>query len=760
MKNNQKNRFAVFVFLALFCLSFLLMPVHAGATVFYVDKDATGAGNGTSWADAFIYLQDALAAFAVANPGPAITGDEIWVAAGTYYPDEGSGQTDNNRYSTFTLPKYARLYGGFDGTDGIGGGALEAFLSQRDPGANVTVLSGDLTQNDIGFTNNTENAYHVVTVNIASGRYVLDGFTVKAGYTAGAGGGIYISSITPTSLEIKNCTITMNYAGTDGGGMYVSSYASPILTNCIFTENTAGDSGGAIYVGENLVMGLNCNPVLTDCSFRANTAYYGGAMYNDGFFTDGEVNPVLTNCVFSGNSAIYGGAMYNYSFCYCEVSPVLTNCTFSGNKASSTFRGNEIYNLYSTIGFGSGPQVIPPHMINCIVWNDSPIFNSSSKATFTYCDIKGSGGSASWNTALGTDLGGNIDADPLFVSPPDPAGAPTTAGDVHLLEGSPCIDTGTATGAPATDIDDNPRDATPDMGADEYLPDTDGDGEPDLTDGCPYDPLKTDPGICGCGTPDTDRDFDGVEDCNDGCPSDPAKTAPGLCGCGTADTDRDGDASPDCHDACPDDPNKMIVGICGCGVADNDSDLDGTMDCNDECPDDADKVAPGACGCDIPDLDADDDGYYACEECEDDNAAVHPAAMEVCNDGIDNNCNGAVDEGCDTCVNADGDGYCADVDCDDNNAAVHPAAAEACNDGIDNDCDGSIDEDCCTDADGDGYCVGDDCDDTDPSINPGAEEIRGDLIDNNCNGFMDEVFGDGDGGDDGIVCFINTITNK
>jgi Concanavalin A-like lectin/glucanases superfamily len=54
-------------------------------------------------------------------------------------------------------------------------------------------------------------------------------------------------------------------------------------------------------------------------------------------------------------------------------------------------------------------------------------------------------------------------------------------------------------------------------------------------DCCPNDPLKTQPGQCGCGVPDTDTDGDGVADCRDGCPKDRTRTAPGTCGCGVAD---------------------------------------------------------------------------------------------------------------------------------------------------------------------------------------------------------------------------------
>lgn len=147
---------------------------------------------------------------------------------------------------------------------------------------------------------------------------------------------------------------------------------------------------------------------------------------------------------------------------------------------------------------------------------------------------------------------------------------------------------------------------------------------------------------------------------------------------------------------------------------------------------------------------------------------ITPVA-EICSDNLDNNCDGVVNEGCIYCYDKDNDTYddCAlgetgddgkGLDCNDNEYWSHPGAVENC-DGIDNDCNGEIDEVC--DKDNDSYCdenikiynnnsmcpgtffngdgsSGNDCDDNSKEVNIGALEVCGDEIDNNCNGTIDE----------------------
>ena len=212
-----------------------------------------------------------------------------------------------------------------------------------------------------------------------------------------------------------------------------------------------------------------------------------------------------------------------------------------------------------------------------------------------------------------------------------------------------------------------------------------------------------------------------------------------------------------------------------------DNDGDGVSLCNGDCDDANATVYPGAeelcdgidndCDGSVDEglistyyADQDGDGYgnlnnvtMACEQpagyvldnsdCNDNDSGINPEASEIC-DGLDNDCDGEVDEG--LTFDADADGHTSldscegsKDDCDDTNADVFPGAPELC-DGLDNDCDGEVDEGLTFDADEDGHttpdsCEGtrDDCDDTDANVYPGAPELCDDL-DNDCDGTIDE----------------------
>jgi hypothetical protein len=118
---------------------------------------------------------------------------------------------------------------------------------------------------------------------------------------------------------------------------------------------------------------------------------------------------------------------------------------------------------------------------------------------------------------------------------------------------------------------------------------------------------------------------------------------------------------------------------------------------------------------DVDGVDGDGDGFAAwTEDCEDDNASIHPGAVELC-DGVDQDCDGVPSAlaGGDE-VDDDGDGFLACAECDDASDLRYPGAVELC-DGLDTDCDGALapgDED----GDGDGDLACDDCDDGDPTM--------------------------------------------
>jgi len=296
--------------------------VSGSSPIIYVDADAAAAPDGLSWTTAYTNVQSAL--------DVAVGGYDIWVAEGIYYPDEGSGQTNDDITSTFVLTDGVALYGGFDPGSGVDE------MAERDWETYVTILSGDIDQNDETDPSGVvvtatqivgNNAYHVVSSENVTRTALIDGFYITAGQATGTpphnrGGGMYNSQHSlPT---ISNVTFIGNSA-TAGGGMFNWNHSDPTLKNVTFSNNMATDGGG---------MSGNGNPSLTDVTFAGNTAYRGGGMQ----ISDGE--PTLTHVTFSANSAtVAGGGMHTSGSQF-----TLTSGIFSGNSSQN---GGGMYNKAS-----------------------------------------------------------------------------------------------------------------------------------------------------------------------------------------------------------------------------------------------------------------------------------------------------------------------------------------------------------------------------------------------------------------------------
>ncbi len=400
-------------------------------SVLYVDADATGTGDGSSWQDAFEELRDALVYFYTCADVK-----QIWVAEGTYKPTAGTDRT-----ASFELQNGMALYGGFAGD--------ETSVNQRNLAEHTTILSGDIGV--VGTA--TDNCYHVVKIDWIDSAWaaVLDGFTVTGGYANGSsptermrGGGIYVNAV-GASPVIRRVTVSGNYASSRGGGMFCQS--NPAVTDAVFQQNTTDASGGGMYLGLSRAR-------LTNVRFANNEARFGGGIYNEGCNQDKYIN-----VLFYGNHVTQnGGGLYYYNSESTTLKPELTNASFSRNWA--TDGGGGIGMLYRA-------KIV---LTNSVLWGDSSgtgvcpeIEIAASGTTISYSIVQGCGGSgAGWNAGFGTDGGYNLDADPLFFHAPE--------GDLRLQVGSPAIDAGNNSppgGLPATDLAGNPRirNGVVDMGA-------------------------------------------------------------------------------------------------------------------------------------------------------------------------------------------------------------------------------------------------------------------------------------------------------
>jgi hypothetical protein len=185
----------------------------------YVDEDATGLNNGTSWANAFTDLQDALAAVEYYVDVTA-----IWVADGQYHPSIPTG-----RNASFTLRDSVKIYGGFLG--------IENNLTERTGNATIVKLSGDLGT----LMDSTDNAYHVIRIDSSCVDCLIDRLTIQFGQGDGIneetfGAGLYVEGI----VTLEQVTVERNTTLVEGSAIYNTGAGTLlILRDCLFMLNTS-----------------------------------------------------------------------------------------------------------------------------------------------------------------------------------------------------------------------------------------------------------------------------------------------------------------------------------------------------------------------------------------------------------------------------------------------------------------------------------------------------------------------------------------
>ncbi len=291
---------------ALLC-NILFISTAISQTKRYVKTVAGGTGDGSSWANASANLQAMIDASA--------NNDEVWVAKGTYKPTTVVGYNashiayTDDRHKSFYVHTGVKLYGGFVGT--------EITPGQRKLAQNKTYLSGDLLGNDgagLSFTNNAENAYHVI-VAISAHTVRIDGFMISGGNTTGMPA-TYLNDA-PVYTQIP----------ADGAGVYFYDCDYNITSSIFFNNYTTGK---------------------------------GGAVSN---YSSGETGDLI-NSVFVNNFAVQGSVLYASNSGPNNGASNITNCTIFKNfsNAATVFTQNNtnnviIYNSVIMANWGSGKAI-------------------------------------------------------------------------------------------------------------------------------------------------------------------------------------------------------------------------------------------------------------------------------------------------------------------------------------------------------------------------------------------------------------------
>jgi len=461
----------------------------AAGDVVYVDARASGAGDGSSWADAFNELQDALA---VAT-GP------IWIAQGVYTPE-----------NHFDVQTGQQLLGGFDGT--------ERHAGEADPTQHLTVLSGDLGRDDLSVsTGITESVVDLVGSNAevvlrldGATDVLIEGLVITGGDATASGGGIWLSD---AELTLRNVRMVGHRAATHGAAVYAAR--SEISMDRVRIANSeAGVAGAALFLDDGTFYAESVDVLDNRVTSTTPGAQVGGAIFlrgdgdlvdttvqgntsaqrAGGIVVDGQLalERVLLvansgsddaggisvdaggrlraiNTVVAGNDGTgIGGEQFSLELHHSTVAYNLTTArttTYAGGIALAVGEASQTVEIANSIVWGNwqadgspGPQIG--------LRNDAIAAGFSAEVRDSL--VGESGGSGDWAVDHATDAGGNMDIDPLFAEAIKLAAVPASP-RVLLRPNSPAIDSGNAASSPSLLTDHRGRERTygeaPDLGA-------------------------------------------------------------------------------------------------------------------------------------------------------------------------------------------------------------------------------------------------------------------------------------------------------
>ncbi len=314
-----------------FFLSTIFLSAGMLTSQVYVDVNATGANDGSSWENAYTDLQ---AALSLADPV------EIWVADGTYLPS----LQDTSLF--YRLSAAHAVYGGFEGN--------ETERAQRDWLNNVTRLEGDIAGDDTNdpSENKEDNAAHLIVIPDGLNDVVIDGLEIQGGFSVNLGGAGILSF---ARAHIRNCRFVDNVGSSGAAVRCIQGHGSTI-EDCVFQENTASSQGAVLLdevlegkvrrcsffdnvVNRGCVYSLFCIDVDIDsCSFVGNT----GTGFSAGVFNWNSTGLRVRSCSFSDNSAENATVIYNdgRELFFLESLQVI-DCEIFQNEATDF--GGQIY---------------------------------------------------------------------------------------------------------------------------------------------------------------------------------------------------------------------------------------------------------------------------------------------------------------------------------------------------------------------------------------------------------------------------------